>query len=65
LSGQLPESIRQFPAFGTGAVVLYSASRKADFVARRHIGKYPLSLKLRDGTPVVVHPLKRRDDTRL
>lgn len=29
------------------------------------LDKYPLELKLRDGTPVVVRPLNRRDDTRL
>jgi GNAT superfamily N-acetyltransferase len=29
------------------------------------LDKYPLAIKLRDGTPVVVRPLNRRDDVRL
>lgn len=29
------------------------------------LDKYPMEIKLRDGTPVVVRPLNRRDDTRL
>jgi len=29
------------------------------------LDKYPLEIKLRDGTPVVVRPLNRRDDVRL
>ena len=29
------------------------------------LDKYPLELKLRDGTPVVVRPLNRRDDVKL
>jgi GNAT superfamily N-acetyltransferase len=29
------------------------------------LDKYPLELKLRDGTPVLVRPLARRDDVRL
>ncbi len=29
------------------------------------LDKYPLTMKLRDGTPVTVRPLNRRDDTRL
>ena len=29
------------------------------------LDKYPLTLKLRDGTPVIIRPLKSRDDVRL
>jgi GNAT superfamily N-acetyltransferase len=29
------------------------------------LDKYPLEIKLRDGTPVIVRPLNRRDDVRL